>query len=293
MLEIIKEVLISSKKEKLRRKEEINKRIEELRKEEHELNLELIDKNIYELETKLKLLSSNLIKKILNSRKIKEVNKKYNDLLKIKNDKLNTINQERDNLLNELHELIHNEVLIECEIENIRRATTLEELELTKKQAKDILTNYTQQSEKNVIKAVFLDIKNNQNISTREDIYKNMQKLYQTNVSQFVLAMKKILPIDLISELIDIGIVIDVDKVEFLKELANYTLSPTHNLLPIVQKLESKDRLDNYYYNEVEKVLANMERYSNYPSTALSQLMTLSVLVSMAKTNKNEKQLQK
>lgn len=293
MLETIKEVLISSKKQELREKEEINKRIEEIKKEEKEENFQYIDQKLNELEKKLNSLIKNPFKRMIYGKQIKEIKEEYITLSHTKIEKINRFNLERERLLKKLNELAHDEVLIEAEIEKIKKATSLKDLGLTEEKAQDMLKNYTQQNERNVIKTVFLNIKNNQNMETREDVYKNMQRLYQTNVSQFVLAMKKILPFDLINELIDVGITIDDDKVTFLKELTTYTLSPNHNLLPVIQKIERTDRLDDYFYNEVEKALANMERYSNYPNTAISQIMTLSVLVSMAKTNKKQNQLQK
>ena len=293
MLETIKEVLISGKKQELRKKEEIKKRIEEIKLEEKQENFDLIDKKIIELENKLESLTSNLFKRMIHGQDIKDIYQEYINLSHRKTNKINKFNKEMELLLKELHDLSYNEASIEMEIEKIRKASSLADLSLTEKEAQQILKNYSHQDEKNIIKMVFLDIKNNQEIKTREDIYKNMQVLYQTNVSPFVLAMRKILPSDLIKELIDVGIVIDEDKVEFLEELASYTLSPHHDLSKVVRKLERTDRLDSYYYNEIEKALANMERYSNYPNVALSHIMTLSVLVSMAKTNKQKKLPQK
>lgn len=293
MLETIKEVLISSKKEELKQKEFINKRMEEINQEEKRLNFQAVDKELSEITIRLNELMSSSIKRIFNGKEITTLYEKYTNLSNSKIEKIDRFNNEREQLLKKLYELAHNEVLIEMEIDKIQKAKSLKELGLTEEQALSILKNYSKQNDQNIIKAVFLDIKNNQHITTREEIFKNMQNLYQTNASQFVLAMKKILPTDLISNLIDVNIIIDEDKMEFLQELASYTLSPTHNLLPLIQKLERTDRLDVYYYNEVEKALANMERYSNYPNTAISHIMTLSVLVSMAKANKLEKQPQK
>lgn len=293
MLETIKEVLISKKKEELKQKEEINKRMEEIKKEEKQQNFQSIDKELSEIENRLNELVSSSLKRIFKGKEINNLYERYTKLSNSKLEKIDKFNNEREELLTRLHDLSYSEVLIEMEIERIKKATSLTELGLTEEQALIILKNYSQENDQNIIKTVFLDIKNSQNITTREEIFKNMQNLYQTNASPFVLAMKKILPTELISDLIDIGITIDNDKVEFLNQLTTYTLSPTHNLLPIIQKLERKDRLDAYYYNEVEKALANMERYSNYPNTAISQIMTLSVLVSMAKINKLEKQSQK
>lgn len=293
MLETIKEVLISSKKEELKQKEEINKRMEEIKQEEKQENFESIDKKLKQIEKDLVMLTSNPFKRLLNGKQIKNVQQDYINLSRYKSEKVNKFNNEREELLKKLYELTHNEVIIEKEIEKIKQATTLTELGLTKEEALALLKDYIHQDEKNVIKAVFLDIKNNQNISTREEIFRNMQMLFQTNASPFVSAMKKISPVDLIKELIDIGIVVDEDKVAFLNELTAYTLSQDNSLSSIVQKIEKVDRLDYYFHNEVEKAITNMERYSNYPSTAISQLMTLSVLVSMAKTNKQQTQIQK
>ena len=293
MLEIIKEVLISNKKKELKQKEEITVRIEKLKKKEREENFDLVDQKLTELEQKLELLTTNTFKRIIHGQDIKGIYQEYINLSHDKTNKLNEFNKERDLLLKKLQDLSEDKDKIEAKIELIRKAQSLKELGITEKQAKDMIKDFSEQSEENIIKTVFLNIKNNENLETREDIYRNLQTLYQTNISPFVLAMKKIKPIDLIEELIDVNIVIDEDKMEFIKELSAYIKSPSHNLLPIIQKLERTDRLDAYYYNEVQKALANMERYSNYPSTAVSHIITLSVLVSIAKSNKKERQLQK
>jgi len=293
MLETIKEVLISSKKEELKQRHKINERLEEIKNEEKKENFLLVDKELTELKHKLLLLNSNVFKRILHGKEIQSIYERYINLSHEKCNKLNQFNAERDALLEKLYNLSYNEVLIEKEIKKISSAKSLNELGLTEEKALSMLKRYSRQNNKTVIKTVFLSIKNDDQIETREDIYKSMQKLYQTNASQFVLAMKEILPTDLISELIDVGIIIDQDKVEFLNDLAEYTLKPNHDLVPIIRKLERPDCLDTYYYNEVEKVLSNMEKYVKYSNTALSQIMTLSVLVSIAKNNKKEKQLKK
>jgi len=293
MLETIKEVLISSKKEELKQRHKINERLEEIKNEEKKENFLLVDKELTELKHKLLLLNSNVFKRILHGKEIQSIYERYINLSHEKCNKLNQFNAERDALLEKLYNLSYNEVLIEKEIKKISSAKSLNELGLTEEKALSMLKRYSRQNNKTVIKTVFLSIKNDDQIETREDIYKSMQKLYQTNASQFVLAMKEILPTDLISELIDVGIIIDQDKVEFLNDLAEYTLKPNHDLVPIIRKLERPDCLDTYYYNEVEKVLSNMEKYVKYSNTALSQIMTLSVLVLVAKNNKKEKQLKK
>lgn len=289
MLETIKEVLISSKKQELKQKEEINKRIDDIKKEEHNQGFELIDKQLTELEKRINNLTKTKLKRVFHGKEIYKLYVQYTALSHSKMDKINQFNMERDELLKRLHDLSHNEVLIEMEIEKIKNAKSLEELGITKEQAISLIKKYTKQKDQNIIKTVFSEIQNNQHLETKEDILKCMQILYQTNCSSFVLAMKKILPMDLISILLDIGITIDEDKVVFLKELAAYTLSPNHNIFPMIQKLQKTDSFDFYYYNEIEKELANMERYATYSNTVLSQIMTLSVLVSMAKSNKKLK----
>ena len=72
-----------------------------------------------------------------------------------------------------------------------------------------------------------------------------------------------------------------------------YYLKQTNKILPTMQDIEITDRLDHYYCNEIEKVLANIENYPNINSTALSQMLSLTAIVSIAKENKKTQRINK
>lgn len=293
MLDVIKEVLIKQKQDELNQREVIDKRIKEIKKEECQENFEVIDRELGEIEKELLSLNIGFFKRLFNGKKIKRLYEKYASLSHSKMDKINKFNNERDELLSRLYDVSHNEVLIEKEMEKIQKASSLAELDMTEEEAMDLLKEYFENDNLAIIKTVFSNIKNNKNIMTREDIFKNMQELYQTNISSFVTAMKKVVPKDFVSALLDVGIVIDEDKVSFLNSLTSYILEPSGNISAVVGKLGRSDRLDSYYYNEIEKALSKMQTYGNFPSSHLSYIMSLSALVSMAKTNKLEKENKK
>jgi len=292
MLEVIKEVLISSKRQELSKREEINNRINEIKREEQDPYFQAIDEELVRIEKKIDSLNSSFFKRLFNGKKINELYEKYSSLSRSKLDKINSFNSEREELLEKLYELSHDEVLIEKEIEKIKKAHSVDDLGLTQEEALGILKGHFHDSDSNIIKAVFSNIKNNRFIETREDIFKCMQEIYQTNASSFVLAMKNILPRDFVSYLLEIGITVDEDKVSFLNSLTSYILEPTSGLTAIMKNLDRTDRLDVYYYNEMEKALSNMERYASRPNAQLSYIMSLSALVSMAKANKLESKKQ-
>ena len=293
MLDVIKEVLIKQKQQELKQRSIINKRMKEISKEESQENFEEIDRELGLIESKIANLKMSFFKRVFNSKKLNGLYDEYRELSHIKLNKMKKFNDERNELLEKLYHVTHNEILIEREIERIKNATSLAELDITDVEAMELLKSHFNDDNLAIIKTVFSNIKNNRNITTRDDVFKSMQGLYQTNVSSFVVAMKKVSPDEFISTLLDIGIVIDDDKVSFLNSLSAYILEPSGDLSQVIRNLGREDRLDTYYYNEIEKVLANMLRYSGKPDAHLSYIMSLAALVSMAKANKLESKKEK
>lgn len=288
MLEEIKEVLISEKQQELHRRQQIDQEIKELIKT-RDLKQQQSMQKLSLLEREIVKLNSKLFNRIFNSKQIKNlcINHRniFNDAIK----EFNQLNTQIDDLYQQIHDLSHDEVIIEIEIEKIRQASSLQELGLTERTA----LQYIKNDEKKVIRAVFKNIKENYNLLTREDIDRNLKELYQVNLSPFVVAMQKMNLDTLVQELIDIGIIMDDDKIEFLKNVIEYTTTPNNKPIQINFNQERLDYLDNYFYNQVETVLNNMNHHVTYPSINISKIITLGVLVSMAKTNKIENQNQK
>lgn len=288
MLEEIKEVLISEKQQELSRRQQIDKEIKELIRT-RDLKQQQAIQTLSSLEIEMETLNSRSFNRIFHSKQIKELCSNYTNVSNTAIQEINGLNTKIDDLYQQIHNLSHDEVIIEREIEKIRQATSLQELGLTERTA----LHYIKNDEKKVIRAVFKNIKDNYDLVTREDIDRSLNELYQVNLSPFVLAMQKINLDNLVQELVDIGIMIDEDKIKFLKSLIEYASAPNDTPFPINSNQERLDYLDNYFYNQVEIVLNNMNRYATYPEFAVSKIITLGVLVSMAQTNKIEKQPQK
>ncbi len=291
MLEEVKTILINQKEKELNQIEVINKQIAELNQKEKQNNFTVIDKHIIELENEIARINQSLITKLSASKKLKKLYDEYYQLSANKIKVLEEFNNEREKLIIELSKLISNAGLIEQEIINIKKANTLQELGLNEETAKSLLRKNHNHYEDSAIQKVFSKVVLRKP-STREEIFRIMQELYQTNSSVFVLEMQKISPTDLANQLIEIGIVIDKDKLNLMNKVYYY-LKQTNKILPTMQDIEITDRLDHYYCNEIEKVLANIENYPNINSTALSQMLSLTAIVSIAKENKKTQRINK
>lgn len=291
MLEEVKTILINQKEKELNQIEVINKQIAELNQKEKQNNFTAIDNHIIELENEIARINQSLITKLSASKKLKKLYDEYYQLSANKIKVLEEFNNEREKLIIELSKLISNAGLIEQEIINIKKASTLQELGLNEETAKSLLRKCHNHYEDSAIQKVFSKVVLRKP-STREEIFRIMQELYQTNSSVFVLEMQKISPTDLANQLIEIGIVIDKDKLNLMNKVYYY-LKQTNKILPTMQDIEITDRLDHYYCNEIEKVLANIENYPNINSTALSQMLSLTAIVSIAKENKKTQKINK
>ena len=291
MLEEVKTILINQKEKELNQIEVINKQIADLNQKEKQNNFTVIDKHIIELENEIARINQSLITKLSTSKKLKKLYDEYYQLSANKIKVLEKFNNEREKLIIELSKLISNAGLIEQEIINIKKANTLQELGLNEETAKSLLRKNHNHYEDSAIQKVFSKVVLRKP-STREEIFRIMQELYQTNSSVFVLEMQKISPTDLANQLIEIGIVIDKDKLNLMNKVYYY-LKQTNKILPTMQDIEITDRLDHYYCNEIEKVLANIENYPNINSTALSQMLSLTAIVSIAKENKKTQRINK
>ena len=157
------------------------------------------------------------------------------------------------------------------------------------KQAIEKLKNRPSEVDKKIIRNVFERIKNQtERLRTREDVFKTMQMLYQTNASQFSISMRKLLPVDIISELKDI-VTVDCDKLNFLTKLPSYVLNEPNSNQIIPTDISKLDNLDRYYYGEIEKGLSSIKDYSKYNKDYISKMTTLTILVSFAKNNRKNK----
>lgn len=288
MLEEIKEALISKKQQELNQRKQIDQEIKELITERDQKHQQAIQK-LSQLGTEIYSLNNKSFHTIFHGKEIRKLCIDYTNLSSKTIDDIKDLNIKIESLYKKIYDLSHDEAIIEREIEKIRQATSLQELGLNEKSA----LQYIKDDEKRVIRAVFKDIKDNQPLETSTEIDRNMNMLFQTNLSPFVMAMQKISLDDLAKELIDIGIEVEEDKFIFLRDLITYTQNPTKESFPINSSQVRENRLDNNFYNQVEQDLANMARYSSYTTIILSKITTLAVLTSMAKMNKKQNQNQK
>lgn len=300
MLEEVKEVFISNIQKELAEKQEvedeIDKEIEHMSKkriqkqEESALILSNLNQQIQELNRKL-------LQRIFGSQRLTNLCNEYTAANNSAIEEIKLIDEKIESLYQQLYHLAYDKVSIDKKLEGVKKATSLQELGLNEKQALD----YIKDNEKKVVRAVFRDIQK-QKIETSTDIDRNMNTLYQANISPFVVAMQNMNIGDLIKELVDIGIIVDQDKIEYIGKINNY-ISNMEKLLnssnisnpksipyPDIQGKERTDRLDHNFYNQVQQDLSHMDHYHSYPPLAVSKIVTLAVLVSMAKENKRERQ---
>lgn len=287
MLERIKIILMKQKEVELQKQKSIRKQIDDLHKKQNSEEFREIDQKLSNLENKIYNIQTHFFKRILNGNLLTELYQDYFETSHLKMKKLNEYSNQIEKLLEELYNLAHNEVLIENEIEKIKNATTLEELNLTEEKAQELLNNIIPSNQQTIIQKVFSDVLLI-NPKTKDDIYKINQKLHQTNSSPYVLEMQKIDSKELMNQLLELGIAIEEDKLEFLNELNTYIKDLSNSNIPNIELIDRTDKLDDYYYSEVEQALNNIKRYQNPSSIAVSEIKTLSILVSIAKANKKE-----
>lgn len=292
MLERVKLVLIKQKQIELNKKKSIIKQIDHLSEEQKNLNLNEIDQELTNLENQISSIQEKFLRKFFHKKLLHQLYQNYIYLSRSKTEKFYQYDQQINQLLQELHDLVHDEVLIEKEITRIKNAQTLQELNLTEQQAKELLDYVKPTKKLTAIQKVFSDILLT-NPTTGDEISTITRKLHQTNSSPYVLEMQMVEPIELVNQLLEIGIILEEDKLNFLNEVSDYVKDLSNHNIPDLQLIDRTDRLDHYYCNEVEVSLNNIMRYHNPSSIAVSQIKTLSVLVSIAKHNKKEKMSQK
>ena len=300
MLEEVKEVFISNIQKELAEKQEIEDKID---KEIETMSKERIQKQeestlvLSDINQQIQELNKKLFQRIFGSKKLTNLCNEYTAATNYATEEIKLIDEKIESLYQQLYHLAYDKASIDKKLEGVKKATSLPELGLTEKQALDCIKD----NEKKVVRAVFRDIQK-QSIETSTDIDRNMNILYQTNISPFVVAMQNMNIGDLIKELVDIGIIVDQDKIEYIGKINNYIsnmekLSDPSNLsnlrsipYPDIQGQERADRLDHNFYNQVQQDLSHMQHYNSYPPLAVSKIVTSAVLVSMAKENKREKQ---
>ena len=291
MLEEIKKILISQKTEELNRREKINSEIQKINEDQRHKDFNEIDRKLNNIESEILTLSRNPFSRIFSGKKIKTLYDEYKKIAESKMDILNVFNEKREKLITELSKLVHDSGNIELEIRHIEEAQSLQELGITEEEAQKILRKYHQHNENSVIQKVLSKVKLRKPI-TREEIFKIMQELFQTNSSAFVIELQSLNPNKFASDLIEIGIVIDKDKMEFLNELYNYLNTPNLSV-PSIETIQITDKLDNYYCNEIKKVLSGLKEFQSQSSIAFPQVMALSAIISMAKEHKKETEIHK
>ncbi len=288
MLEAIKEVLISEKQHQLTEKEQIKTDLTKLQEEEIEKYNEF-DEKLALIEKEISSINNNFIKRIIKNKKIKNDYDSYINLSHEKNKYQKELFEKKKKLICRLSQLNDDKLFQDLQINKIKSANSLEELDITEKQAIEKLKNRPSEVDKKIIRNVFERIKNQtERLRTREDVFKTMQMLYQTNASQFSISMRKLLPVDIISELKDI-VTVDCDKLNFLMKLPSYVLNESNSNQILPTDISKLDNLDRYYYGEIEKGLSSIKDYSKYNKDYISKMTTLTILVSLAKNNRKNK----
>lgn len=287
MLEEIKEALMNNLKQQLEQRNLIDQEVKGIFVERNNKQ-KVAMATLSQIEQELESIQKNPFHRIIKNKKIIALCNKYIEISQKSIEEIHLLDEKIESSYQKIFDWAHNQFLIERQLERVKQATSLQELGVTEKQALDYIKN----DEKRVIRAVFKDIKG-QSIETSSDIDRNLNTLYQTNISPFVVAIQKISFSDLIKELVDIGIIVDEDKIKFINALKNYITDPEKMPYPTIMGQERTDRLDHNFYNQVQVDLTNMQHYHSYPPLAVSKIVTLAILVSIAKENKKKKQNQK
>ncbi len=195
---------------------------------------------------------------------------------------LEKYNLEKDLIIKEFYGLIEDKNKIKERIEHLKNVKKLQELNLSEKEA---IERLEQKEENAVIKVIFAEVKESEKLKDSIDIFKTMQNLFQTNTSAFVNAMKNIDFTALVQALKDIGITLEKEKCAFLEKLMMNKNNIAHleDALPLLETLNQENELDIYYKEEVEKVIQSIQKYPNICVSAISQIMTLTILIAIAK----------
>jgi hypothetical protein len=283
MLEEIKEVLIKEKKDELERKKKIDNEIKKTLLEIDENDNRTMNE-ILSIQYEKEALNKKALNRIFNHKKVLELESKIEKLTKENNVKTKSLIAKIESLYQEIYDLSHDEVLVEEEIHKIKQATNVQELGFTEKQALALIKG----NDDRIIRAIFKNIKENCNLLTSQDIKKVIAELYKTNVSAFVVAMKKKSLEEILLLLQEADINIGKGKVTFLKNILiehqTFSIDETNEI----------NNLDYEYYKQVQTELGYMQKSKDYQQTAVSKIITLTALVSIVKANrKKEKETQK
>ncbi len=288
MLEEIKKVLINNLQQELQQRKEIDKEIKEVVKERDQ-KLQQLVQNLSQLQIQIEEINKKTWHRIIHRKNLNVLYLQYRQESNLAIEEMKKWNEKIESLYQKIHDLSHDEALIEKEIDRIRKATSFPELGLTERAA----LNYIKSDDRKVIRAVFKDIKDSQRLETKTDIERNINILYQTNLSPFVVAMQRIRIEDLIKELLEIGIIIDEEKIKLLELLKQDTKSYIEISYLARKEQETTDPLDYDFYNQVKADLENMQYHTSNHNITISKIMTLAVLISIAKTNKKRVEVQK
>ena len=278
MLEEIKEVLIKEKKDELERKKKIDNEIKKTLLEIDENDNRTMNE-ILSIQYEKEALNKKALNRIFNHKKVLELESKIEKLTKENNVKTKSLIAKIESLYQEIYDLSHDEVLVEEEIHKIKQATNVQELGFTEKQALALIKG----NDDRIIRAIFKNIKENCNLLTSQDIKKVIAELYKTNVSAFVVAMKKKSLEEILLLLQEADINIGKGK-NILIEHQTFSIDETNEI----------NNLDYEYYKQVQTELGYMQKSKDYQQTAVSKIITLTALVSIVKANrKKEKETQK
>lgn len=279
MLEIVKNILIEEKKNDLITRKEINQEIYKLKKEIKQ-ELTSINKQIQNIEEEISMINKSIVSRTINHKKLKQLNYEHRNIITSKMNKLEQYDNTKNTLLNKIYHINENTLLIENEINRIKNANSLEELGFTNETAQIFIRQINNSTEYTTIQKVFSSI-DKETLKTKEDINKYLYKLCQVSTSSFIVELKKMTPKELSKELIEIGILIEDNKLDFLNQLYKF-MKKEIDLIPILEK-KNDNEIDKYYYEYIEKMLSALKNNMKFSQTMMAQIMTLTVLTSMAK----------
>lgn len=279
MLDTIKNILIDEKKNDLKIRKEINQEISKLKKEIKQ-DLTSINNDILNLEKEISLLNKNILARIINYKELKSLNDQYRNIITSKTNKLEQYDNIKNTLLNKIYHNNENTLLIENEINRIKNASSLEELGFNNETAQTFLRQIHNHQEYSTIQKVFSSI-DTDTLNTKEDVNKYLYKLCQVSTSSFIVELKKMSPKELSKELIEIGILIEDNKLDFLNQLYKFQKKEI-DLIPVIEK-NNNNEIDNYYYDYIEKMLSALKNNMKFSPIMMAQIMTLTVLTSMVK----------
>ena len=280
MIEKLKNVLILEQEEKLKRQNWIEERYESVKNEQQKIKK--INEELEQVEKETLALRSKFFSRKWQKKKIRKLYMHHGKLMEDKCAALEKYNLEKDLIIKEFYGLIEDKNKIKERIEHLKNVKKLQELNLSEKEA---IERLEQKEENAVIKVIFAEVKESEKLKDSIDIFKTMQNLFQTNTSAFVNAMKNIDFTALVQALKDIGITLEKEKCAFLEKLMMNKNNIAHleDALPLLETLNQENELDIYYKEEVEKVIQSIQKYPNICVSAISQIMTLTILIAIAK----------